>query len=164
MKHTTRTDDAAPAASPLGALADQAEDLLTPPTDTGTADGTGDGDTAPAPRMTNVQVLMMAVELVRDTLCSFAKVSSPKETMSNEVMLPVIEANAAVLDKYGIDLNSAAGDYMTEIKAALVTVPVLLAIRAGLADEVRASKATTSSAPAVTGATVLHAVPVDGQQ
>lgn len=147
-----------PAASPLEALADQAQDLISPP-----ADGEGDAvttDDAPAPRMSNAQVLMMAVELVRDTLCSFAKVNSPKTTMSNEVMQPVVDANAAVLDKYGIDLNSAAGDYMTEIKAALVTVPVLLAIRSGLQDELRAAKSTTT--PAAAGPAVLKAVAVDG--
>lgn len=157
MKVITK-ENVPPPASPLEALADQAQELITP--DTANSDEAGSDEAAPAPRMTNAQVLMMAVELVRDTLCSFAKVNSPKVTMSNEVMQPVVDANAAVLDKYGIDLNSAAGDYMTEIKAALVTVPVLLAIRAGLQDELRAVKKPAQTTT-VMGA-VLHAVPVDG--
>ncbi len=155
MKVITKNETAP--SSPLEALADQAQELITPP-----ADGDGDAvatDDTPAPRMSNAQVLMMGVELVRDTLCSFAKVNSPKATMSNEVMQPVVDANAAVLDKYGIDLNSAAGDYMTEIKAALVTVPVLLAIRSGLQDELRDAKKPAQTT-AVMGA-VLHTVPVD---
>ena len=102
----------------------------------------GDGAAKPAD-LTNTQCLAMAVEIVRETLCSFAKVQSPKTTMSNEVMAPVAEALGAVFDKYGISLSGVAGDYMTEIKAAIVAVPVLLSIRSGLQAEVAASKKLT---------------------
>ncbi|WP_341904034.1 hypothetical protein [Polaromonas sp. YR568] len=162
MKITQRTDEGAAPASPLAALADQAQGLLQPPAETG--GDTPEGEVTAPGKMSNAQVLMMAVELVRDTLCTFAKVTSPKTTMANEVMQPVVDANAAVLDKYGVDLSKATGDYMTEIKAAMVTVPVLLAIRSGLSEELKAAKATTTTAPAAGGPVVLSAVPVDGQQ
>ena len=99
--------------------------------------------------LSNAQCLMMAFEVMRETLCSFAKVTSPKETMRNDVMQPVADAVAAVLDKYGVSLSGLAGDFMTEIKAAIVTVPVLLSIRAGLKAEVKAAKKPEEGPPTV---------------
>lgn len=90
--------------------------------------------------MSNTKCLMMVIEILRETMCSFAKVSSPRQTMKNELMEPVADALGAVLDKYGISLSGVAGDFMTEIKAAIVTIPVLLSIRAGLQTEIREKK------------------------
>jgi hypothetical protein len=122
---------------PLDALAGAANDaMLPPPPESGDGEG---GDDGPK-KLTNAQCLMMVCEIVRDTLCVFAKVTSPKVTMANEVMQPVADAAAAVLDKYGIDLSAAAGDYMTEIKAAITAIPVFIAIRAGLVAELNEAK------------------------
>lgn len=104
-------------------------------------------DAAPV-EMTNAKCLLMAFEVMRETLCSFAKVTSPKQTMTNEIMEPVADAVGAVLDKYGISLSGVAGDFMTELKAAIVTVPVLLSIRAGLQTEIIAKKEKTTQAVA----------------
>lgn len=123
---------------PLDALANEAmKDLAG--ADVANADQVGDG-VAVVKDLTNAQCLMMAFEIMRETLCSFAKVTSPKQTMANDVMLPVADSVGALLDKYGVSLSGVAGDFMTEIKAAIATVPVLLSIRAGLQAEMKATK------------------------
>lgn len=119
--------------------------------DLANAGQTGD-DGEVATQLTNAQCLCMAYELMRDTLCEFAKVTSPKSTLSDDVIKPMAEAQAKVLDKYGINLQSMGGDYMLEIKAAIVTVPVLLAFRAGLQDEMKAAKKETEAVVAVASA------------
>lgn len=133
MKTITKTE-----IDPLDALASQAasEQIVT---EQG-ADGQPLAADAPPVDMSNDKCLMMAFEVMRETLCSFAKVASPKQTMSNEAMQPVADAVGAVLDKYGVSLSGVAGDFMTEIKAAIVTVPVLLSIRAGLQAEIKAKQ------------------------
>lgn len=135
MIHTKKPD-----VDPLDLLANEAanNDAAAGPPADGQAAGT---DAAPAVDMSNTQCLMMAFEVMRETLCSFAKLASPKQTMSNEIMQPVSEAIGAVLDKYGISLSGVAGDFMTEIKAAIVSVPVLLSIRAGVQAELRSKQA-----------------------
>jgi hypothetical protein len=132
----TQAPDKNDTLDPLDALAGAANDAMAPALE---SDGDGEGVADPQ-KLTNAQCLMMVCEIVRDTLCSFAKVTSPKTTMANEVMQPVADSVAAVLDKYGVDLSAAAGDYMIEIKAAITTVPVLLAIRGGLMVELAAAK------------------------
>ena len=139
MIHTIKNE-----ADPLDLLASQAakEQSLAG------ADGNPlDADAAPV-EMTNSKCLLMAFEVMRETLCSFAKVASPKQTMTNEIMEPVADAVGAVLDKYGISLSGVAGDFMTELKAAIVTVPVLLSIRAELQSEIHAKKEKTTQAVA----------------
>lgn len=92
------------------------------------------------PALTNEQCLCMGYGLMRETLCSFAKVKSPQQTLSDDVIAPMAKAQAAVLEKYGINLQAIGGDYMIEIQAAIVSVPVLLAFRAGLQLEIAESK------------------------
>lgn len=133
MIHTKKED-----VDPLDALANQAT------TEQAGADaasgGLSPGGEVVATDLTNAQCLMMAFEIMRETLCSFAKVTSPKTTMANEIMLPVADSVGAVLDKYGVSLSGVAGDFMTELKAAIATVPVLLSIRAGIQAEIAAKK------------------------
>lgn len=106
-------------------------------------------DTAPAapPTLTNTQCLMMAGQIVRDTLCAVAKVESPKLTLTDDTLQAVAAAVAPVLDKYGIDLGQMGGNYAVEIRAVMVTVPVILACRAGLRAEL-AAKREPQTAPA----------------
>lgn len=99
------------------------------------------GEAPQDPGMSNAQCFAMILEMVRDVLCSVAKVESPKSTLSAEKIAPAAEALGAVADKYGLSLAGAAGNYMVEIKAALVVVPMLLAFRAGLVGEIKAEKA-----------------------
>lgn len=152
--------EGAPPANPLDALAAQADQAASPPPPADGEAAPGE-DAKPPAKLSNEQCLMMVIEMVRETLCKIAKVESPKSTMSNEVMQPVVDSWGEVLSKYGIDLSAAAGDYIVEIKAAILTVPVLLAIRSGLQAEVKASKVTTVDAAPAAG-TVLQAVAVDG--
>jgi hypothetical protein len=79
--------------------------------------------------------------MLRDVLCSFAKVETPKVTLSADKIAPAADALGAVADKYGLNLAGAASNYMIEIKAALIVVPMLLAFRAGLMTEIAADNA-----------------------
>ena len=105
-----------------------------------------------APSLTNQQCLTMAWEIIRDTLCAVANVKSPKSTLSAEVIGPMAEAQAAVFDKNGIDLAGMSGNYMVEIRAAIVTLPVLLAFRGGLQMELAAAKKIDKPAAAAPAA------------
>lgn len=138
-------------ADQLDTLAAQADALDLPAP--GAAPG-GEGGEVAAPALTNAQCLSLGYEMARDTLCSFAKVHSPKSTLSNDVIKPMAEAQAAVLDKYGISLQSLGGDYMLEIKAAIVTVPVLLAFRAALVVEMQDLKKLSNPETETAGAAV----------
>lgn len=136
---------------PLDDLAAQAQAL-----DAAGAPSTPDAAPAEAapPALTNAQCLMMAGQTVREALCAFAKVQSPKSTLDDGTLQTVADAIAPVLDKYGVNLASVAGDYMAELRAAIVTVPVILAARAGLIAEIAASKASKTEAPAAPVAVV----------
>lgn len=125
--------------SPLDRLAAQA-DQGAAESDQEQADEQGAPE---GPSLTNEQCLGVAWELIRDTLCGFAGVNTPRITLANERIAPMVKAQAAVLDKYGIDLQATAGGYMVEITAAIATLPVLWAFKEGLANELAASKKTT---------------------
>ena len=129
------------AADPLDTLARQAQAQE----NADNADALGadalPGEAEAVPSMTNAQCLLMAGEVIRETLCSFAKVETPKETLSSDKLQPAADAIGAVLDKHGLNLAGVAGDYMAEIKALLLTVPLVLACRAGLQGEIAAAKA-----------------------
>lgn len=151
MKVIERTDEPR---DPLEQLAGEAE-ALQAGIDQANQEAAGEGG-APAaaapPVLTNAQCLAMGLQIVRETLCAVAKVSSPKRTLDDATITTVADAVAPVLEKYGINLQGMAGGYMLELRAAMVTVPVLLAFRAGLLDELRAMKAKpvdqASAAPA----------------
>lgn len=135
--------------------APDATDLLIAQADaleTETAQAAGPGETgAPAeekPALSNEQCLSMGYAMLRETLCTFAKVKTPHATLSDDVIAPMAKAQAAVLEKYQINLQSIGGDYMVEIQAAIITVPIVLAFRAGLQTEIAESKKLT--APAAT--------------
>lgn len=133
MIHTQKNE-----IDPLDALASQA--TIEQAGADAASGGQPPGGEVVATELSNTQCLMMAFEIMRETLCSFAKVTSPKTTMANEVMQPVADSVGAVLEKYGISLSAVGGDYMMEIKAAISTVPVLLSIRAGIQAEIAAKK------------------------
>lgn len=118
-------------ADQLGAEADQAAAAGEP----------GQADQAAAPALTNAQCLTMGLQIVRETLCTVAKVTSPKRTMDDQACQAVGEAVAPVLDKYGINLGNMAGDFMAELRALAVTVPIVLAVRSALLDELAAKRA-----------------------
>lgn len=117
------------------------------------------GEAQAAPGMTNAQCFSMLLEMVRDVLCSFAKVESPKTTLSADKIEPAAEALGAVADKYGLSLAGAAGNYMVEIKAALVVVPILLAFRAGLVQEIAADKAKRAAVAGTVATLVASSEP-----
>lgn len=127
---TKRESDAPP--TELDRLADQA-DQLGAGTDDDQAGAPGAAAAAP---MTNAQVLATAFELVRETLCTVAGVTSPRRTVSSATLAPLADAWGAVCDKHGIDLSGMVGDYILEFKALALTVPVLLAARNALLAEI----------------------------
>ena len=121
---------------PLDDLAAEAAGLNPPPG--------GEGDQAgpaPPPALTNAQIVAMALEMIRDTLCAVAKVVSPKKTLDDTAVKAIGDAIGPVLDKYGVKLSVVLGDFMLELRAASVTVPILLAAWSELREEVRAMKA-----------------------
>lgn len=101
----------------------------------------GEGEAQAVPELTNTQCLQLGLEMVRDTACAVAGVSSLKRTMSAQAIQAIAEANGPLLDKYGISLSGAGAGYMVELRAAFVTVPVLIAAYLELRDEVRAMRA-----------------------
>ena len=129
------------AADPLDLLARQAanQEAADLAASAGADALTGEAEAVPA--MTNAQCFAMMLEMVRDVLCSFAKVESPKVTLSDDKIAPAADALGAVADKYGLNLASSAGNYIIEIKAGVIVIPLLLAFRASLMDEMQASRA-----------------------
>lgn len=121
------------------------------------------GAPPPVPELTNAQCLAMGLQIVRETLCAVAKVTSPKQTLDDATIGTVAEAIAPVLDKHGIQLQGIAGGYMLELKAAMVAVPVLLAFRSALVDELRARNARPVH-QAAAAAPAADAVHVDQEQ
>lgn len=107
-------------------------------------DGPGQGDQAgpagPLP-MGNAQALTMAFELIRDTVCTVARVKSPRQVLTGPAMAPLADAWAAVLDKHGVSLSSMVGDYLVEFRAIGLTVPLLLAAREAIREELAARNA-----------------------
>ena len=91
--------------------------------------------------MTNTQVIAACFELIREGLCTVAKVKSPRATASNEVLQPLADAWGAVCDKHRWNLAEMVGDYILEFKAVTLTIPVIMAARVALAEEIKAMKA-----------------------
>lgn len=124
----TELDQLAAQADRVGLDADQADAAANDP---------GGAQPAPPP-MTNAQVLGFAFEMIRETLCTVAGVQSPRVTASNDKLQPLAEAWGAVCDKHQVDLSSMVGDYIIELKAITLTVPVILAARSALQAEIAA--------------------------
>ena len=102
----------------------------------------GEGDqAAAAPELTNAQVINMGLQMVRETLCGVANVTSPKRTLTDQTCEVIGEANGPLLDKWGISLSGMGGGYMVELKAAFVTLPILWAAWLALKEEMRAMRA-----------------------
>ncbi len=125
-------------ADPLAALASEAKAMDGPAAGVTDADVSDAQEAAKPPTLTNQQCILMAGQIVRDTLCALAKVESPRRTLDDATLGTVADAVAPVLDKHGIQLGTVGGDYMAEIRAAMVVVPVILATRAALRDELAA--------------------------
>ena len=94
-----------------------------------------------APALTNAQCLLMAAQLVRETVCTMAKVESPRRSANDETLAPLAEAWAAVLDKHGINLGQHMGEYALELRAAGMTAAVFVQVRAELRAELEAAQA-----------------------
>jgi hypothetical protein len=154
MKIITLESKAA-SSDPLDMLASQAEAQQA-----GEALAAAPEGEAEAPGLSNAQCFAMAFEMVRDTLCSFAHVKTPKQTLSADKIQPAADALGAVADKYGINLAGAAGNYMVEIKAAMLTVPLLLAFRGGLMTEIKEMKALAATTPSDAAPAALAPGPV----
>lgn len=127
-------------ADELAGLIREADELQADADQASTAPGAAPGQPAP-PGMTNAQCLTMALQIVRETLCSVVKVQSPRTTLDDAACSAVGEAVAPVLDKHGINLGNMAGDYMAELRALAVTVPIALAVRTALLEELAARRA-----------------------
>lgn len=125
-------------ADPLDVLAGEAEGLGAEQSDEGAAPGAAPGKAVP---LTNAQCLAMALQTIREALCSIAKVKSPRQTLDDETVQVCADAVGPVLDKYGINLAGVAGDYMIEFRAVATVLPIVFAFRSALVDEIRASKA-----------------------
>lgn len=127
----------------LDAIAAQADEALQPPPVT---DGVTDLDvaeqSAPAvPVMTNAQCILMGLQMVRESLTGFAKLESPKAVLADNVIQGPADAIGEVFDKHGWNLQAAAGDWLPELKAIMVTAPVLLAAWTAIRAEVKAKDA-----------------------
>ena len=129
------TENGKTVTDPLDVLAREAEGV-----DTSGAPPEQPGQAQPA-ELSNAQCLAMCLQMIRETLCGIAKVTSPKHTLDDATIQTVADAVAPVLDKHGINLAAVAGDYMIELRAVVVTVPIILAARAALVDEMRSMKA-----------------------
>lgn len=142
MKHIRAEDnpEAGRAADPLDQLAGEAQ-ALQDGIDQAANDNHGPADATRPAELTNAQCLAMALQMIRETLCAIAKVTSPKHTLDDSTIQTVSDAVAPVLDKHGINLAAVAGDYMIELRAVVVTVPIILAARAALVEEIRAKHA-----------------------
>lgn len=125
-----------PGPSALDDLAKQADNLNSQQPD---PDNAQPGQAAPLP-MTNAQALGAAFELVRETLCIVANVQSPRTTLATDKLQPIADAWGAVCDKRGISLVDMLGDYILELKALGMTVPLFLVAKAALAAEIADKK------------------------
>jgi len=105
------------------------------------APGGEPGAAAPEPSISNAKVLLMAFEMIRETLCVIAGVKSPKTTCASDKLEPLAQAWADVCDKHGLDLSAMVGDWIVELKAVALTVPVIMAARAALSAEIDGMKA-----------------------
>lgn len=143
MKIITNTPQPA-STDPLEMLAREAEQVGAD------ADPAGEGGSPDEPQpiaaLTNGQVLTMAFELIRETMCIVAGVASPKTTLSTDKLAPLGDAWGAVCDKHGLMLADVVGDYMVELKALALTVPVVMAAKNALAAEVAQLKARAEAA------------------
>ena len=135
MKIITENGKTVGGADPLDQLAAEAAGI-----DTSGMPPPGDAAQPMAP-MSNAQVIVACFELVREGVCTIAKVKSPRDTASNATLQPLADAWGAVCDKHGWNLANFVGDYILEFKAISMTVPVILAVRAALAEEIAAMKA-----------------------
>ena len=134
-------------ADPLDAMAAAAD------ADMNNAEQTGAPGAPPEPEkpvgLKNEQCLLGGLQMIRETVCAIAGVQSPKVTLADDKLQPIAKANAEVLDKYGLSLSDMGGEYMVEIKAAIVTLPVLFFAYAALKAEMNArQKPATPATPA----------------
>ena len=106
------------------------------------------GEAPPPAPMTNTQVLIVAMELIRETLCTVAQVKSPRDTASSDKLQPLADAWGAVCDKRGIQLADMVGDYILEFKALALSVPLILAAHKALQLEIISAKKSSAAAPA----------------
>lgn len=109
--------------------------------DPGAAPGDAQPEAQTKPSLSNAKVLLMAFEMIRETLCVIAGVKSPKATLSSEKLEPLAQAWAGVCEKHGVQLEAMIGDWILEVKAIAVTVPIIMAARAALTAEIDGLKA-----------------------
>lgn len=98
--------------------------------------------------LSNADCLVMAGQIIRDTLCGIAQVQSPRITLADGTLKIIADACAPVLDKYGIKLNALMDQFGVEVRAAIVTVPIILAARRALLVELAAKAAPKPPADA----------------
>lgn len=148
IRHEDNPATGAGPANPFEALAGEAAELDQADGGEGSGDQGGPGAT---PEPSNAEIITVGLELVRDTLCAFAKVSSPKRTLDKATIETLAGVWAPVCDKHGWRLSSMAGDYLPELRAGMVTAGVVVAAWGELREEMRAMKAKpveAESAPA----------------
>lgn len=104
------------------------------------APGEQPADGAPPP-LTNAQCIAMGLQVIRETVAGLAKLDTPRQTLSDANCTTVGDAVGPVLDKYGIQLGAAVGDFAIELRAAMVAGPLLWVAYRAAQDELRARRA-----------------------
>lgn len=122
--------------SDLEQLARQAEQIES------TVPPAGDTTQPPEPeKATNAQIIGAAIAAGRTVFCAVSKLDSPKIHLNDEQSQKLGAVWGPVLDKHGINLNKAMGDYALEIGAAVVTFEIVMALRTAVREEIAAKDA-----------------------
>lgn len=105
---------------------------------TGGAPGGDQAGQAEPPKLTTAEMIAGALTVGRDLFCAFTDLHTPKVTLGDQAVAGLATAWGKVIDKYQIDLSKIVGDYMLEIAAVMATLPIAVAVRAGVRAEIAA--------------------------
>lgn len=136
------------AASPLEALAAQAEGLEAPPVEQG-----AQAVQVEAATPSNGELLAGMFVVVRDLACMVLDLKSPRVTFPDNDAAQLGQAWGAVCDKRGVDLGRLMGDYGAEVAAVIITATVakrvMVAAKAELAERAPPAAPAEPAAAAV---------------
>lgn len=146
--HAIETDPVStpPGLDNLMQMADAADTAGIEATDLGVSEQQ-DGPLPPA-RPTNAEVLTSAFKLMRDVFAGFTSLQTPAKVVTDEKAAALGAVWGAVADKHRLDLFALTGDYGLELAAIVTTVPIALALRAGVREEMEARAAKAAAEPA----------------
>lgn len=120
-------------------MADAADSAALDATDLGVSEQQ-DGP-LPAAAPTNAIVLAGAFKMVRDVFCGFTSLQTPATVITDAKAEALGNVWGAVADKHGLNLFALTGDYGLEIAAVVTTIPIALALHAGVKAELAARAA-----------------------